>query len=152
MLKPNDQGKRFRKYRKGNVSDSVKAGHYISYGFVALKSLTAFRITAQQIESARKAAVRQMDRKGKLFIRVFPHFTITSKPIGVRMGSGKGSIDKYVDKVSPGRILFEIDGVSPDIAKEALRLAAAKLPCKSTIVFDVDHSKVIQDNNFATLN
>ena len=147
MLKPNDQSKQFRKYRKGRVSDSVKGGHTISYGYIALKSLSAFRITARQIEACRKTAVRQMNRKGKFWIRVFPHITVTSKPIGVRMGSGKGGIEEYVDRVSPGKILFEIDGVSPEIAKEALRLAAAKLPCNTRIISLVDHSIVLDQDN-----
>lgn len=143
MLKPNDQSKQFRKHRKGKIANTVKAGEKISYGYIGLKSMDAFKITSKQIEASRKAAVRKMDRKGKFWIRVFPQISITTKPIGVRMGSGKGAIDQYIARISPGRVLFEIDGVKPDIAKEALRLAAAKLPCSTKIVELIDHSIVL---------
>ena len=98
------------------------------------KSLEPERVTSRQIESARRALTRHMKRQGRVWIRIFPDVPVTAKPIEVRMGKGKGSVDRWVAKVKPGRIMFEIDGVSPEIAQEALRLAAMKLPVKCKFV------------------
>ncbi|HCX10353.1 MAG TPA: 50S ribosomal protein L16, partial [Hyphomonas sp.] len=92
------------------------------------------RVTARQIEATRRAVTRHMKRQGKVWIRVFPDLPVSAKPIEVRMGKGKGSVDRWVARVAPGRILFEIDGVSEDVAREALRLGAAKLPIKTKVV------------------
>ena len=132
MLQP--KRTRFRKQFKGRIHGEAKGGTEINFGTYALKTTQPERITARQIEAARRAMTRQMKRQGRVWIRIFPDVPVTKKPIEVRMGKGKGSVDRWVCKVKPGRILFEIDGVDEPTAQEALRLAAMKLPVKCRIV------------------
>jgi len=132
MLAPKKQ--KFRKSHKGRVNSKSKAGTALNFGSFGLKSIDGLRVTARQIESARRAAVRHMKRQGRLFIRVFPDLPVSRKPNEVRMGKGKGSPEYFVVRVSPGRIMFEIEGVNELIAREALELAAAKLPVRTKVV------------------
>jgi len=125
---------KFRKAFKGQIRGNSKAGFSLAFGEFGLKALEPERVTARQIEATRRATTREMKRQGKVWIRVFPDVPVSAKPIEVRMGKGKGSVDRWVSRVAPGRILFEIDGVPEDIAREALRLGAAKLPIKTKIV------------------
>lgn len=125
---------KYRKAFKGRIKGNAKGGYTVAFGSFALKALEPQRVTARQIEATRRAVTREMKRQGKVWIRVFPDTPVSAKPIEVRMGKGKGSIDRWVARVQPGRILFEIDGVSDDVALEALRLGAAKLPIKTKIV------------------
>jgi large subunit ribosomal protein L16 len=127
----------WRKQRKGRITGNETRGINLAFGEFGLKAMDSDRITARQIEAARRAISRQMKRQGKIFIRVFPDIPVTKKPAEVRMGSGKGSVEHYVFKVRPGRILFELQGVSEDVAKEALRLAAMKLPIKCKIISNI---------------
>lgn len=129
MLVPNRT--KFRKVRKGRIRGVATSGHYIAYGDYGLQAQGNERITARQIESARQAMTRYIKRGGKIWIRVFPHTPVTRKPQDVKMGSGKGSPEFFVAKVRPGTILFEMQGVTEDIAREAMRLAAHKLPVKT---------------------
>lgn len=126
MLQP--KRTKYRKQQKPTLQRIAVKGSTVSFGTYALKSLTGGRLTNRQIESARIAMTRYMKREGQVWIRIFPDKPITRKPQEVRMGKGKGSLDHYVAIIAPGRILFEIDGVSAEIAHEALRLAAQKLP------------------------
>ena len=126
MLQP--KRTKYRKQMKGRYNGLSYRGNKISFGSFALKAVTAGRLTSRQIESARIAMTRYMKREGKVWIRVFPDKPITSKPLEVRMGKGKGALDHYVCPVKPGKIMFELDGVSLEVAQEALRLAAQKLP------------------------
>ncbi|MEY3051710.1 MAG: hypothetical protein RLY31_1495 [Bacteroidota bacterium] len=119
---------KYRKQQKPNQYRIAVKGSTVSFGVFALKAITGGRITNRQIESARIAMTRYMKREGQVWIRIFPDRPITRKPQEVRMGKGKGSLDHYVAMVAPGRIMFEIDGVNEEIAREALRLAAQKLP------------------------
>ena len=132
MLSPNRQ--KFRKAHKGRVAPKAKAGTKLAFGEFGLKSLDAERVTARQIEAARRAAVRHMKRQGKFWIKIFPDIPVSKKPAEVRMGKGKGSPEFFVSRVSPGRILFEVDGVTEEVAREALRLASGKLPVRTKIV------------------
>lgn len=132
MLQPKRH--KFRKQFKGRIHGQAKGGTDITFGTYALKTTEPERITARQIEAARRAMTRHMKRQGRVWIRIFPDIPVTAKPIEVRMGKGKGSVDRWVAKVKPGRILFEIDGVDEETAAEALRLAAMKLPVKCRIV------------------
>jgi len=132
MLMPNKT--KFRKQHKGRVSGMAKGGSELSFGSFGLKAMTPERVTSRQIEAARRAITRRMRRLGRLWIRIFPDVPVTSKPLGVRMGKGKGAVDYWVCRVKPGRIMFEMDGVKPEIAIEALTLASAKLPVKTKIV------------------
>ena len=132
MLSP--KRTKYRKAFKGKISGNAKGGFTLNFGTFGLKALEPERVTARQIEATRRAITRQMKRQGKVWIRVFPDLPVTAKPIEVRMGKGKGSVDRWVARVKPGRILFEIDGVSEEVAREALRLGAAKLPIKCKIV------------------
>ena len=125
---------KFRKAFKGQIRGNSKAGFSLAFGEFGLKALEPERVTARQIEATRRAVTRHMKRQGKVWIRVFPDLPVSAKPIEVRMGKGKGSVDRWVARVAPGRILFEIDGVSEEIAREALRLGAAKLPIKTKVV------------------
>ncbi|HAE25537.1 MULTISPECIES: 50S ribosomal protein L16 [Hyphomonas] len=125
---------KFRKAFKGQIRGNSKAGFSLAFGEFGLKALEPERVTARQIEATRRAITREMKRQGKVWIRVFPDVPVSAKPIEVRMGKGKGSVDRWVSRVAPGRILFEIDGVPEDIAREALRLGAAKLPIKTKII------------------
>lgn len=132
MLQP--KRTKFRKAFKGKISGNAKGGFTLTFGTYGLKALEPERVTARQIEATRRAITRFMKRQGKVWIRVFPDVPVSAKPIEVRMGKGKGSTDRWVARVKPGRILFEIDGVSEEVAREALRLGAAKLPIKCKVV------------------
>ena len=125
---------KYRKAFKGRIKGTAKGGNSIAFGSFGLKALEPERVTARQIEATRRAVTREMKRQGKVWIRVFPDTPVSAKPIEVRMGKGKGSIDRWVARVQPGRILFEIDGVPDEVALEALRLGAAKLPIRTKIV------------------
>jgi large subunit ribosomal protein L16 len=129
MLVPNRT--KFRKVRKGKIRGPATAGHYIAYGEFALQAQGHERITSRQIESARQAMTRYIKRGGKIWIRIFPHTPVTKKPLDVKMGSGKGSPEYFAAKVKPGTILFEMQGVAEETAREAMRLAAHKLPVKT---------------------
>lgn len=126
MLQP--KRTKYRKQQKGRIKGIAYKGSTVSFGSYALKSLDSAYITNRQLEAARIAMTRFMKREGRVWIRIFPDKPITSKPLEVRMGKGKGAVDHYVAVVKPGRIMFEIDGVPHDVAVEALRLAAQKLP------------------------
>ena len=132
MLQPNRT--KFRKAHKGRIKGLATSGASLAFGEYGLKALEPERVTARQIEAARRALTRHMKRAGRVWIRVFPDVPVTKKPLEVRMGSGKGGIEYWVTRVKPGRILFELDGVTTQIAKEALALAAAKLPIKTRFV------------------
>ncbi len=132
MLQP--KRTKYRKQQKGRNKGLAYRGSTISFGTFGLKSLDAGRITSRQIESARIAMTRHMKREGNVWIRIFPDKPITSKPAEVRMGKGKGALDHYIAQVQPGRIMFELDGVTEETANEALRLAAQKLPVMTKIV------------------
>jgi large subunit ribosomal protein L16 len=125
---------KFRKAHKGRIHGVAKGGSTLAFGSFGLKCLAPDRITARQIESARRAITRHMKRQGKVWIRVFPDVPVSKKPLEVRMGSGKGSPEFWAARVKPGRILFELEGVSEQIAREAFELAAAKLPIKTKFV------------------
>jgi large subunit ribosomal protein L16 len=125
---------KYRKQQKGRLRGEATRGAEIAFGQFGLKAETAERITSRQIESARRAMTRYVKRGGKIWIRIFPDTPITKKPAEVRMGSGKGSVDHYAAKVKAGRIMFEMDGVTVDVAKEAMRLAAHKLPVRTRFV------------------
>lgn len=137
MLQP--KRTKYRKQQKGRIKGITEKGSTISFGSFALKSVDAGRITNRQIEAARIALTRYMKREGKVWIRIFPDKPITSKPLEVRMGKGKGALDHWVALVHPGRIMFEIDGVPQDVAVEALRLAAQKLPVQTRTVTRHDY-------------
>ena len=132
MLQP--KRTKFRKQFKGRIHGAAKGGTTLSFGEIGLKAVEPERITARQIEAARRAIARHTKRQGRIWLRVFPDLPVTKKPAEVRMGSGKGGVELWVARVKPGRILFEIGGVNPQIAKEALQLGAAKLPIKTRIV------------------
>ncbi len=132
MLQP--KRTKFRKQHKGRIHGVARSGTTLTFGAFGLKAVEPERITARQIEAARRAMTRHMKRAGRVWIRIFPDVPITQKPTEVRMGKGKGSPEFWAARVKPGRIMFEIDGVSPKVANEALLLAAAKLPIKTRIV------------------
>jgi len=132
MLQP--KRTKFRKVHKGRNTGLALRGSSVSFGTIGLKSVERGRITARQIEAARRAISRRVKRGGKIFIRVFPDKPITQKPLEVRMGKGKGSVEYWVAEIQPGKMLYEIEGVADDLAREAFILAAAKLPLKTTIV------------------
>ena len=136
MLQP--KRTKHRKLHKGRIRGEAKGGSDLNFGTYGLKATEPERITARQIEAARRAMTRHMKRQGRVWIRIFPDLPVTSKHIEVRMGKGKGSIDFWACKVKPGRVMFEIDGVSEEIAREALRLAAMKLPIKTRTVVRED--------------
>jgi large subunit ribosomal protein L16 len=138
MLQPKRQ--KYRKQQKGRNRGLAYKGSSISFGSFALKSLEHGRLTSRQIEAARVALTRNMKREGKVWIRVFPDKPLTSKPAEVRMGKGKGAVDHYVCEVQPGRIIFEVEGVSPETAYASLRLGAQKLPvlCKTITRHDFE--------------
>ena len=129
---------KYRKQFKGRIHGMAKAGFALNFGSHGLKSLEPERVTARQIEAARRAITRQMKRQGRVWIRVFPDVPVTKKPAEVRMGSGKGSVELWAARVAPGRIMFEIDGVTDQVAREALKLGAAKLPVRTRIVTRID--------------
>ncbi len=132
MLQP--KRTKYRKQQKGRIKGIAHRGSTISFGTYALKTLDSAFITNRQIEAARIAMTRYMKREGNVWIRIFPDKPITAKPLEVRMGKGKGALDHYVAVVKPGRIMFELDGVSEEVAKEALRLAAQKMPVATKFV------------------
>ncbi|PCJ26946.1 MAG: 50S ribosomal protein L16 [Rickettsiales bacterium] len=132
MLAPKKQ--KFRKAHKGRVASKSKAGTMLNFGSFGLKSLDGLRVTARQIEAARRAAVRHMKRQGRFFIRIFPDLPVSKKPNEVRMGKGKGAPEYFAVRVSPGRIMFEIEGVDEVVARQALDLASAKLPVRTKMV------------------
>ncbi|PID30597.1 50S ribosomal protein L16 [Candidatus Saccharibacteria bacterium] len=125
---------KFRKVRKGKVRGVATAGNYIAYGEFALQAQGHERITSRQIESARQAMTRYIKRGGKIWIRIFPHTPVTRKPLDVKMGSGKGNPEFFVAKVRPGTVMFEMQGVAEDTAREAMRLASHKLPVKTKFI------------------
>ncbi len=132
MLQP--KRTKFRKQHKGRIHGVAKGGTDLNFGTYGLKALEPERVTSRQIEAARRAMTRHMKRAGRVWIRIFPDLPVSKKPAEVRMGKGKGSIEFWCARVKPGRIMFEIDGVSREVAQEALRLAAAKLPIKTRFV------------------
>ena len=132
MLQP--KRTKFRKAHKGRIHGVAKGGFDLNFGEYGLKAQEPERITARQIEAARRAMTRYMKRAGRVWIRVFPDVPVSSKPTEVRMGKGKGAPEYWAARVKPGRVMFEIDGVSEEVAREALRLAAMKLPIKTRFV------------------
>ena len=132
MLSP--KRTKFRKAHKGRIHGLAKGGTTLNFGAFGLKALEPERVTARQIEASRRAITRAMKRAGRVWIRIFPDVPVSTKPAEVRMGSGKGSPEFWVARVKPGRIMFEIEGVPPDIARQALALGAAKLPIKTKFV------------------
>ena len=132
MLQP--MRTKFRKAHKGRIKGVASSAVDLSFGAFGLKATEPDRVTARQIEAARRALTRHMKRSGRVWIRIFPDVPVSKKPLEVRMGSGKGTPEFWVARVKPGRILFEIDGVTTQVAKEALALAAAKLPIKTRFV------------------
>ena len=139
MLQPKKT--KFRRMQKGRMKGIAQRGNQLAYGSFAIKALDSAWITGRQIEAARQAITRYMKREGQLWIRIFPDKPITKKPAEVRMGKGKGDPAGWVAPVTPGRVLFEVEGVSFDIAKEALRLAAQKLPVKTKFIVRRDFDK-----------
>jgi large subunit ribosomal protein L16 len=136
MLQP--KRTKFRKQFKGKISGEAKGGFLLNFGTYGLKATEPERVTARQIEAARRAITRHMKRQGRVWIRIFPDVPVSSKPTEVRMGKGKGSVDYWAARVKPGRVMFEIDGVSEVIAREALRLGAMKLPVLTRVVVRED--------------
>ena len=137
MLQPKKT--KYRKVQKGRMKGNSGRGYRLSNGMYGIKSLESNFLTSRQIEAARIAATRYMKREGHLWIKIFPDKPITKKPLEVRMGKGKGAVEYWAAVVKPGRILFEIGGVSLDVAKEALRLAAKKLPVKTKFIIARDY-------------
>ena len=138
MLQP--MRTKFRKAHKGRIKGIASSGVDLAFGQFGLKALEPERVTARQIEAARRALTRHMKRAGQVWIRVFPDVPVSTKPAEVRMGSGKGSPEFWVCRVKPGRIMFEIDGVAPDLAREALALGAAKLPIRTKFIARIGDS------------
>lgn len=132
MLQP--KRTKFRKQHKGRIKGEAKGGSELSFGTFGLKATQPERVTARQIEAARRAMTRHMKRQGRVWIRIFPDVPVSGKPVETRMGKGKGSVDHWAARVKPGRIMFELDGVAEDVAHEALRLASMKLPIKTRVV------------------
>ncbi|MGV6873275.1 50S ribosomal protein L16 [Pseudochelatococcus sp. B33] len=132
MLQP--KRTKFRKQFKGRIHGEAKGGTELNFGEFGLKALEPERVTARQIEAARRAITRQMKRQGRVWIRIFPDVPVSDKPAEVRMGKGKGSPDYWACRVKPGRVMFELAGVNEEIAREALRLGAAKLPVKTRFI------------------
>ncbi|PHS08429.1 MAG: 50S ribosomal protein L16 [Kordia sp.] len=137
MLQPKKT--KYRKVQKGRMKGNSERGHQLSNGMFGIKSLDSKFITARQIEAARIAATRHMKREGQLWIKIFPDKPITKKPLEVRMGKGKGSVEYWAAVVRPGRLIFEVGGVPIEVAKEALRLAAQKLPVQTKFVIARDY-------------
>jgi large subunit ribosomal protein L16 len=132
MLQPNRT--KFRKAHKGRIHGNATSGNALTFGRFGLKALEPERVSARQIEAARRAMTRHMKRAGRVWIRIFPDVPVSKKPIEVRMGKGKGTPELWVCRIKPGRVLFEIDGVPVQVAREALDLAAAKLPIKTRFI------------------
>ncbi len=132
MLQP--KRTKFRKQMKGKNRGLAQRGNTVAFGVYGLKAIGRGRLTARQIEAARRAMTRHVKRGGKIWIRVFPDKPITKKPLEVRQGKGKGNVEYWVAQIQPGRVLYEMEGVAEDVAREAFRLAAAKLPIATTFV------------------
>lgn len=132
MLQP--KRTKFKKAHKGRIHGNAKGGTTLNFGAYGLKALSPERITSRQIEAARRAITRHMKRKGRLWIRIFPDVPVSKKPLEVRQGKGKGSVDHWVARVKPGRVMFELDGVEEEIAREAFALASAKLPVNTKFI------------------
>ena len=132
MLQP--KRTKFRKQMKGRNRGVATSGNKVSFGEYGLKAVARGRITARQIEAARRAMTRYVKRGGKVWIRIFPDVPVTKKPLEVRMGSGKGNVEYWVATMQPGKVLYEMEGVTEDVAREAFKLAAAKLPIKTAFV------------------
>ena len=132
MLQP--KRTKFRKAHKGRIHGNAKGGTNLDFGQYGLKAQEPERVTARQIEAARRAITREMKRQGRVWIRVFPDLPVSKKPTEVRMGKGKGSVEFWAARVKPGRILFEVDGVAEETAREALRLGAMKLPITTRVI------------------
>jgi len=132
MLQPKKT--KYRKAFKGKIKGNAKSGTEVSFGTYGLKALEPARITARQIESARRAMTRHIKRAGRVWIRIFPDVPVSKKPAEVRMGKGKGSVEFWAARVKPGRIMFELEGVAPELAEKAFQLASAKLPIKTRFV------------------
>jgi large subunit ribosomal protein L16 len=139
MLQPKKV--KFRRQQKGKMKGNAQRGHELAFGSFGIKSLDSTWITGRQIEAARVAVTRHMQRQGQIWIRIFPDKPITKKPAEVRMGKGKGAPEYFVARISPGRILFESDGVPLEVAKEAMRLGAQKLPILTKFVTRRDYSE-----------
>ncbi len=133
---------KYRKQQRGRMKGKESRGIVVTFGDYGLQALEPSWITARQIEAARRAIVRHMRRRGKYWIRVFPDKPITAKPAETRMGKGKGTVDQWVAVIRPGRVMFEISGVSDDVAREALRLAAHKLPIRTQVVTRLDVGEI----------
>ena len=129
---------KYRKAHKGRIHGKAKGGSSLNFGAFGLKALTAGRVTARELEACRRAITRHIKRSGRMWIRVFPDVPVSKKPTEVRMGKGKGAPEFWVARVKPGRIMFEIDGVTESVARESLRLAAAKLPIKTRVVARIE--------------
>jgi large subunit ribosomal protein L16 len=140
MLSPKKT--KYRKQFKGRIHGVAKSGFTLNFGAYGLKALEPERVTARQIEAARRAITRQMKRQGRVWIRVFPDLPVSDKPAEVRMGKGKGAVEYWAARVHPGRILFEIDGVADDVARLSLELGAAKLPIRTKIVTRIEAGAV----------
>lgn len=136
MLQP--KRTKYRKQHKGRIHGNAKGGATLNFGQYGLKALEPERVTSRQIEAARRAITRHVKRVGRIWIRIFPDVPVTAKPAEVRMGKGKGSVDRWVARVKPGRIMFEIDGVPEELAREAFARGAAKLPVKTKFISRVD--------------
>jgi|TARA_A100000164_G_C21837075_1_gene738244 large subunit ribosomal protein L16 len=132
MLQPKKT--KFRKAHKGRIHGNAKGGSDLNFGAFGLKAVSPERITARQIEAARRTMTRHLKRQGKLWIRIFPDVPVSKKPLEVRQGKGKGSVEFWAARVKPGRIMFELDGVSEELAREAMALAASKLPVATKFV------------------
>ena len=132
MLQP--KRTKYRKQFKGRIHGAAKGGTNLDFGAFGLKAMEPERVTARQIEAARRAITRHMKRAGRVWIRIFPDVPVTAKPTEVRMGKGKGAVELWACRVKPGRVMFEIDGVNEETAREALRLGAAKLPIRTRFV------------------
>ena len=142
MLQPKKT--KFRKQFKGRISGTAKGGTDLNFGQFGLKAMEPERVNARQIEAARRAITRAMKRAGRVWIRIYPDVPVSSKPTEVRMGKGKGAPEFWAARVKPGRIMFEIDGVPDDVAREALRLGAAKLPIRTKVVTRLDAGGLAQ--------
>ncbi len=139
MLSPKRM--KFRKQHKGRIHGLAKGGSTLSFGSYGLKALSPERVTARQIEAARRAITREMKRAGRLWIRIFPDVPVSDKPAEVRMGKGKGAVEFWVARVKPGRIMFEAEGIDEDTARRAFALGAAKLPVKSKFIQRLNSDK-----------
>jgi large subunit ribosomal protein L16 len=143
MLQPKKT--KFRKAFKGRMNGNAKGGTALNFGSFGLKALEPERVTARQIEAARRAITRQMKRAGRVWIRIFPDLPVSKKPTEVRMGKGKGSPEFWAARVKPGKIMFEIDGVGEETAREALRLGAAKLPIRTRVVTRLGETAAVKE-------